>query len=131
MALLGTHRNSLKGINLRTYVPLDFDSPRLNDADTALTLTVNILVTLLISFRLIRAQRKAAKILDNADSQRLYLGIVAILVESAMPVTVFGIGFLISKSLYDNSGSFDEYSASSVLGTLFDIAAVSESIPHT
>jgi hypothetical protein len=61
-----------------------------NAASTFLTVSTNIVVTSLITFRLLCARRALAKVLPSAD-MRVYTGVIAILVESAAPLTVFGI----------------------------------------
>ena len=59
-------------------------------ASTFLTVSTNIVVTSLITFRLLRARRALAKVLPSAD-MRVYTGVIAILVESAAPLTIFGL----------------------------------------
>jgi hypothetical protein len=61
-----------------------------NAASTFLTVSTNIVVTSLITFCLLRARRALAKVLPSAD-MRVYTGVIAILVESAAPLTIFGI----------------------------------------
>ena len=55
-----------------------------------LTVSTNFIVTAFITFRLLRARRTLAKLLPLADA-RVYTGVIAILIESAAPLTVFGI----------------------------------------
>ena len=59
-------------------------------ASTFLTVSTNIVVTSLITFRLLRARRTLARVLPSVD-MRVYTGVIAILVESAAPLTIFGI----------------------------------------
>jgi hypothetical protein len=59
-------------------------------ANILLTVSTNVTVTTLITFHVLRARRTLAKILPLQDI-RLYTGVVAILVESALPPSVFGI----------------------------------------
>jgi hypothetical protein len=59
-------------------------------ANTLLTVSTNVTVTTLITFHVLRARRTLAKILPLQDI-RLYTGVVAILVESALPPSIFGI----------------------------------------
>jgi hypothetical protein len=66
------------------------DVPKFSAASTFLTVSTNILVTAFIAFRLIRARKSLAKLMPSADA-RLYTGVLAILVESAAPLTLFGI----------------------------------------
>ncbi|KAG2750437.1 hypothetical protein P692DRAFT_20831938 [Suillus brevipes Sb2] len=59
----------------------------------ALTVSFNIIVTALITFRLLFFHRRVRSAL--ADEQRsVYTGTVAILVESTLPFTVLGIAYL-------------------------------------
>ncbi|KAJ2912979.1 hypothetical protein MD484_g7440, partial [Candolleomyces efflorescens] len=55
-----------------------------------LTVSTNILVTALISFYLLRARSTLSMVFSSKDLQ-LYTGVVAILIESALPLSVFGI----------------------------------------
>ncbi|RXW20662.1 hypothetical protein EST38_g5174 [Candolleomyces aberdarensis] len=59
-------------------------------ASTLLTVSTNIIATTLITIRLLRARRTLAKLLPSADV-RVYTGVIAILIESAAPLTIFGI----------------------------------------
>ncbi|KAH6907481.1 hypothetical protein BKA70DRAFT_1283124 [Coprinopsis sp. MPI-PUGE-AT-0042] len=57
-----------------------------------LSVAVNCMVTGLISWRLFRIRKDLAGILSREDL-RIYLGVVAILVESALPLALSGIVF--------------------------------------
>ncbi|KAG2010595.1 hypothetical protein CC2G_013408 [Coprinopsis cinerea AmutBmut pab1-1] len=57
-----------------------------------LSISVNCVVTALISFRLLRIRRQLATVLSPQDLH-VYVGIVAILVESALPLSLAGIMF--------------------------------------
>ncbi|KAJ2935475.1 hypothetical protein H1R20_g1623, partial [Candolleomyces eurysporus] len=59
-------------------------------ASTFLTVSTNIIVTTLITIRLSRARRTLSKLLPSRNMQ-LYTGVVAILIESALPLSIFGI----------------------------------------
>ncbi|KAH6859179.1 hypothetical protein BKA70DRAFT_1135599 [Coprinopsis sp. MPI-PUGE-AT-0042] len=72
---------------------------KLNTADISLNVGLNIIITLLISYRLIRAHKQLKEALPNI-SHKVYLGIVSILVESAAPLTMFGIGAIVTLPLY-------------------------------
>ncbi|KAJ2917986.1 hypothetical protein MD484_g2439, partial [Candolleomyces efflorescens] len=65
-----------------------------------LTVATNLIVTTLIAVHLIRARRTLSKLIPSSD-MKLYTGIVAILIESALPLSVFGIiaGVLTQVSL--------------------------------
>jgi hypothetical protein len=67
-------------------------------SSTFLTVSTNIVITSLITFRLLRARRALAKVLPSADMQ-VYTGAIAIRVESAPPLTVFGIVAAILQQL--------------------------------
>ncbi|KAH6880302.1 hypothetical protein BKA70DRAFT_1343674 [Coprinopsis sp. MPI-PUGE-AT-0042] len=75
-----------------------FRSIPLDVANVFLSIGVNVIVTSLISGRLLHAQRQLRKSIPSAskDGKIFYVGIVATLVESAAPVAIFGIGSAIS-----------------------------------
>ncbi|KAJ2928169.1 hypothetical protein H1R20_g8915, partial [Candolleomyces eurysporus] len=50
------------------------------------------MVTGLISFHLLKARRNISKLLPSND-MHVYTGVVAILIESALPLSVFGVIF--------------------------------------
>jgi hypothetical protein len=54
-----------------------------------LTVLTNIMVTSLISFHLLTARRRLSEVLGK--DLDLYTGVVAILIESALPLSVFGV----------------------------------------
>ncbi|KAH6903183.1 hypothetical protein BKA70DRAFT_1301832 [Coprinopsis sp. MPI-PUGE-AT-0042] len=108
------------GIGLRTYIPFDFDNPTLNTVDLSLLVGLNILITAIISFRLIRAHRKLGKVLPHTN-HKLYLNIVAILVESAAPLAIFGIGLIIVRHLYP--GNIPVWKAGTIIEIFYLIAA--------
>ncbi|KAJ2924158.1 hypothetical protein H1R20_g12937, partial [Candolleomyces eurysporus] len=68
----------------------NFKTAEISSASSLLTVSTNVVVTSLITFHLLRARRTLSKLLPSKD-MRLYTGIVAILIESALPVTIFGI----------------------------------------
>ncbi|KAJ3509612.1 hypothetical protein NMY22_g16236 [Coprinellus aureogranulatus] len=59
-----------------------------------LSVSLNFLVTSLISFKLLRLRRQMAEFMPLSEL-RVYLGVVAILVESAVPLTLTGLAFAI------------------------------------
>lgn len=59
-------------------------------AATSLTIATNIFVTSIITYRLLHARRRLSKVCPSQDMQH-YTGVVAILIESAAPLTIFGI----------------------------------------
>ncbi|KAJ2915205.1 hypothetical protein MD484_g5199, partial [Candolleomyces efflorescens] len=78
-------------------------------ASTFLTVSTNIIVTSLITFRLVRARRALVKILPAADVH-VYTGVIAILVESAAPLAIFGIIAAIFQELSGSAGLFYSFS---------------------
>jgi hypothetical protein len=55
-----------------------------------LSVAVNVLVTALISSKIVREQKRLGRVLDT-HRVRVYTDVVAILIESALPFTVLGI----------------------------------------
>jgi hypothetical protein len=74
----------------QTFLPDDNLANTTSTAATFLTVSTNIVVTILITFRLLRARRTLAKVLPSAD-MRVYTSVIAILFESAAPLTIFGV----------------------------------------
>jgi hypothetical protein len=85
-------------------------------ASSFLTVSTNIVVTSLITFRLLRARCALAKVLPSAD-MRVYTGVIAILVESAAPLTIFGVIAAILQCLATQSPRSPGFY---VFETLFD-----------
>jgi hypothetical protein len=112
-------------VNLRTYIPFGFWNETLNAVGISLTVALNILITSLITFRLLRVHKRLSMALPHYHTryhERLYFGIVAILVESAAPLGVFGIGVVITRLL---SQTYDPaWKAAPVFNTLYDASAV-------
>ncbi|KAF6748200.1 hypothetical protein DFP72DRAFT_917207, partial [Ephemerocybe angulata] len=68
-----------------------------------LSVTTNILVTILISSRLVHARRRLSGMLgDSNKTLGHFTGIVAILIESAVPLSVFGLGYAIVLAITKN-----------------------------
>jgi hypothetical protein len=55
-----------------------------------LTVLTNVLVTTLITVRLLSARHTLSKVFSKKHLQ-LYTGVVVILIESALPLTAFGV----------------------------------------
>ncbi|KAF9522853.1 hypothetical protein CPB83DRAFT_800165 [Crepidotus variabilis] len=66
------------------------------NASIALIIALECLVTLLISGRLIAFQRKQAAALKSFDSQ-MYISVIGILVESALPLSIVGIMHIVAS----------------------------------
>ena len=65
---------------------------RIDAATILLFVFNNILMTGILSWRLLRGHRELSKSLPMAK-HKLYTGAVAVLVESAAPMAVFGLGY--------------------------------------
>ena len=100
--------------------------PSIGAAATLLTVSTNVVVTSLITFRLLRARRALAKVLP-AESLQVYTGVIAILVESAAPLTLFGIVAAILQQL-SAVLSVESLVSSSVFDALFYSFCASSSI---
>lgn len=77
-------------------------------ASTFLTVSTNIIVTTFITFHLLRARRSLEKLMPSAD-MRTYTGVIAILIESAAPLTVFGIISAIMQQLTTSLSDRPDY----------------------
>ncbi|KAH6880925.1 hypothetical protein BKA70DRAFT_184069 [Coprinopsis sp. MPI-PUGE-AT-0042] len=109
-------------INIRTYIPFNFNDDILDGVDASLTLGLTILtLTILISFRLLRAQKQLASALPHTD-HKIYIGIAALLVESAAPLAACGIGYIVT-SLVVGSTAFYANGVFTVLYAFVAIAA--------
>ncbi|TFK24365.1 hypothetical protein FA15DRAFT_641244 [Coprinopsis marcescibilis] len=85
---------AMLALMIRTFIPVELllnlaNAPYLMTI-TCLKLGSNIYITAAISLRLIR-MRKALKSTILSSDTKVYLGVVAILIESAAPVVLFGI----------------------------------------
>ncbi|KAH6908440.1 hypothetical protein BKA70DRAFT_1188863 [Coprinopsis sp. MPI-PUGE-AT-0042] len=109
------------GIGIRTYIPFGFDSVDLNTADVSLTVGLNVLITFFISFRLVRAQKRFSTALPDTD-HKPYLGIAAILIESAAAISVFGLGYIIALPLSKDSPV--SWRATSIFSILFGVSTL-------
>ena len=115
-----------QGISIRTYIPLTFWDDKLNAADIFLIVLLVVLITLLISFRLVKAQQRFKTILPNAD-HKVYLGIVGILIESAIPVALFGVPYTAANLTFrgvTGPESFRVYQVLTIFNILFHTTVV-------
>ena len=112
----------LLAVSLRSYFPWiqGTDNDKLNTADFSLAVGLNIILTLLISIRLLRAHRRITK--STGHVHNLYLGVIAVLVESATPIAVFGIAMVVTLPL--RRTDWGVWKAVTVFHILFNIAAV-------
>lgn len=96
----------------------DLHSREISSAFTFIALGVNVMVTALISFRLLRARKAMAGVLPR-QHLRVYERVVTILIESALPPTVFGIGYAVSLLL--PLRSTQEYVTQAITSTFFSM----------
>ncbi|KAH6884736.1 hypothetical protein BKA70DRAFT_1468175 [Coprinopsis sp. MPI-PUGE-AT-0042] len=75
----------------RTDIGVAIDALKASVASTALSVATNIMITLLILFKLVKARLNMSKALPDRKPPRLYSDVTSIIVESAAPLAVFGI----------------------------------------
>ncbi|KAJ7220017.1 hypothetical protein GGX14DRAFT_336543, partial [Mycena pura] len=90
MAIAATIQSGLPGGDFFKGVTVNFTIPWL-----VLTITFNIVTTSMITFRLFTVSRSMRSVLGKERAET-YTGVIAILVESALPFTLLGIGYLIT-----------------------------------
>ncbi|KAJ7510315.1 hypothetical protein B0H11DRAFT_1183637 [Mycena galericulata] len=88
MGITTTIQSGLPGGNFFSGVTVNFGIPWL-----VLTIVFNIMVTAMICGRLLSMHAKGKRVL-GAETSKKYTGLLAILVESALPFTVLGIVYL-------------------------------------
>jgi len=90
MAMVTLVQSALPGADFFRGETVNFGVPW-----AALSVSLNIIVTCLITFKLLSARRQLKQSLPE-DSLRMYTGVSAILVESALPFSVLGIVFAVT-----------------------------------
>nr|GAT60884.1 predicted protein [Mycena chlorophos] len=90
MSIAATIQSGLPGGDFFNGVTTNF-----TEAWLAMTIAFNIITTSLISVRLLRMSRSTRNVLGR-DRAAVYLSVAAILIESAAPFTLLGIGYLIT-----------------------------------
>ncbi|KAJ7231651.1 hypothetical protein C8J57DRAFT_1730094 [Mycena rebaudengoi] len=90
MGIVMTIQSGLPGGDIFHGTAVNFGIPWL-----VLTIVFNILVTGMIGFRLISLSRSMRNILSKERAD-VYVGVTAILVESAAPFTLLGIAYLVT-----------------------------------
>lgn len=90
MAIVSTVQSALPGDNLFGGSTANFLL-----CWVALSVSFNILVTIIICARLLIAHSRLKSLLGTEDL-KTYTGVVAILVESALPLSITGIAFVVS-----------------------------------
>ncbi|KAJ7275693.1 hypothetical protein C8J57DRAFT_225562 [Mycena rebaudengoi] len=90
MGIVMTIQSGLPGGDIFHGTAVNFGIPWL-----VLTIVFNILVTGMIGFRLISISRSMRNVLSKERAD-VYVGVMAILVESAAPFTLLGIAYLVT-----------------------------------
>lgn len=85
-------------MGIRVLLPQSVPTIRVNASVwTFLTIAMNIMVTSLISFRLIQMRRSIGQLMPSRNlAEHNYSGVLSILIDSALPLAVFGLGYAIS-----------------------------------
>ncbi|KAJ7678485.1 hypothetical protein B0H17DRAFT_1206729 [Mycena rosella] len=90
MGIVMTIQSGLPGGDIFHGTAVNFGIPWL-----VLTITFNVITTSMIAFRLFNVSRSMRNVLSKERAD-VYIGVIAILVESALPFTVLGIGYLVT-----------------------------------
>ncbi|KAH6912279.1 hypothetical protein BKA70DRAFT_1219413 [Coprinopsis sp. MPI-PUGE-AT-0042] len=90
-------------LNLITTIAVD-----LAVAQASLSVAMNLMVTLLILLRLAVTWRRTSKAFPDCKTPRMYTDAAGVLIEAAVPLSVLGIGYIITVSITtrDNAQSF-------------------------
>ncbi|KAJ7080456.1 hypothetical protein C8R44DRAFT_722746 [Mycena epipterygia] len=90
MGIVMTIQSGIPGGDLFHGTAVNFVIPWL-----VLTITFNVLITSMIAIRLFAVRRRISSVLGK-ERAGVYTGVIAILVESALPFTLLGIGYLVT-----------------------------------
>jgi len=90
MGIVTTIQSGVPGGDFFHGVTVNFTVPWL-----VLTITFNILTTSMITFRLLTVSRNMRNVLSKERAD-VYIGVIAILIESALPFSLLGIAYLIT-----------------------------------
>ncbi|KAJ7815346.1 hypothetical protein B0H13DRAFT_1514060, partial [Mycena leptocephala] len=90
MSIAATIQSGMPGGDFFHGTTVNFTIPWL-----VLTITFNVLTTSMITFRLFAISRSMRNVLSKERTE-VYTGVIAILVESAMPFTLLGIAYLVT-----------------------------------
>ncbi|KAJ6570242.1 hypothetical protein DFH09DRAFT_917271 [Mycena vulgaris] len=90
MGIVMTIQSGLPGGDIFHGTAVNFGIPWL-----VLTITFNVITTSMITIRLISVSRSMRNFLAKERAE-VYTGVIAILVESALPFTLLGIGYLVT-----------------------------------
>ncbi|TFK21424.1 hypothetical protein FA15DRAFT_624011 [Coprinopsis marcescibilis] len=109
------------GMGIDSLIPASSMSTRASRvAWIFLLVSTNIIITALISFRLLRARSRLAKLLpDRTNTLDTYSGVIAILIESAAPLSIFGLAFASNMIYSFNNATIPSELAQYILAGLF------------
>ncbi|KAJ8076158.1 hypothetical protein PM082_022143 [Marasmius tenuissimus] len=113
MAIVSCVQSALPGSSFFATNALNFGIPWIS-----LTCALNVILTGLISVKLLWARRRMNRLLQSRELTDVYTGVVAILVESALPFSVLGIVFAVLLA----KGNFAYAIFSAVWGAYVGIA---------
>lgn len=99
MAIVNTILGALPGANVFRGKALDIGLGWIS-----LTVALNIILTSMICTRIILARRKIGEVL-TPELGAMYSSVLAIVVESAVPLTLVGIGLLVVSVLQNDTES--------------------------
>jgi len=94
MSIMMTIESALPGANIFQGMPTTFSIPWI-----ALTVSFNIIVTLMIIGRLLLTYWTVRETIRSSSS---YVNVSSILVESALPLSALGLGYLITQVMNSN-----------------------------
>jgi hypothetical protein len=120
MAIITVVQSGLPGADLFQGNPVNFGVPWIS-----LTVSLNGILTAMITIRLLMAHNTLQSVMGPEHSKQ-YIGIIAILVESAAPFTILGIVFavLYSKSIPEEvffSSVWGIFCVSLLSGVMFSV----------
>jgi hypothetical protein len=113
---------STSAVNIAVYVKhtdLLFLTRQYSIPGIFLSISTTLIVTVMISIYLIHTRRSLSGVLPSRNLQ-LYTGIVAILVEAALPLSVFGL-LLAATLLYPEKQSMHGVEVRKVLASIFSM----------
>jgi len=90
MGIAATIQSGIPGGDFFHGITVNFTTPWL-----VLTIAFNVITTSMIVFRLFSVSRSMRAVLAK-DRAEVYTGVIAILVESALPFTLLGIAYLVT-----------------------------------
>ncbi len=96
MSILTVFQSSQPGSNLWSRVTVQFILPY-----WALSISLNVFLTLMISFRLLR-MRRAARMILSAEHAKTYTSVITMIIESAALFSITSLWFIICYAMGSN-----------------------------